>query len=177
MNRIYIVTLIVTLFITATVAYAGNVVELENNLTTGNQSIKLCLSTTDGKVSGFVQVCDSGFAQAYAGPSVKLGSNANGWLGGGFDTNDHFRYGGAVWAGKGKMSFLHLFSGRESGPWHEAWFNVQVSKKIGLGLVENSATGFGSRVEYKLSQDASVRLTLLAKDGQTSSVFATRLAF
>ncbi len=171
---------LVLLVTSCSVAYATNTLEIERNISAECTKFKLCLDRTVSHRIGLAAYGEvtKGWAQAYAGPSLKLSNNLNGWIGLGTQNSGEIRFGGAVWVGKNKLSLLYLYSGGGSaGPWHESYFAYRVSRKVAAGFVENSGKGMGGRLDYNVNAITQLRTTFLEKDGRRTTCVNLRLFF
>ena len=156
MSKFTIIAVIAVILFSATLASAqSTTVTLESNLE-GAENIS-ALYCQDNFFA-FAQYCEGDWSQAYAGLSYadNIGDVAyQVALGAGAETNG-FRYGGWIWAGEGKFSFIHCFEGGGSGPWHRTIVKYQATDKVSLGVTDRSFYGRGVRAEVKIS--ASTKL-------------------
>jgi len=137
--------------LTVTLASAQVTITSEIN-DSGKANIAALYSANNAFV--FAQQCEGGWWQAYAGAtySDNIGEVAY-QLGLGLGTEKFgSRYGGWVWMGEGNFSFIHLFEGAGSGPWHRTIVKYQVGDKLALGLTDRAFYGRGVRAEYKLDR-------------------------
>lgn len=145
-----IITLIAVL--AAALASAQTTTTIETN-SSGMQNFAV-LHCQDN-MFGFVQYCEGGWWQAYAGATYSPNSWSQIALGAGAETNG-FRYGGWLWLGESKVSALHAFEGSGSGPWHRTIVKYAVSDKVTLGATDRAFYGKGLRAEYKLGNSSKV---------------------
>lgn len=74
-----------------------------------------------------------------------------------FETGqDTPRFGGSVWAGEDRFSFLHLWEQGGSGPWHKTKVMYQTSDELHIGLIDRAFYGCGITAEYKLGSSSKL---------------------
>jgi hypothetical protein len=176
-NTVFAVATLISL---CSAVYGANTLEIERNVSAEVTKIKLCLERPISGQLGLAAYGEitEGWAQAYAGPSIKVSDNLNGWIGLGIQNSGETRYGGALWAGKGKISLLYLYSGGgNAGPWHESYLGYRITSKVTCGLVENTGKGVGGRIDYKINNFTQLRFTTFTKSGEKNDVASLRVFF
>lgn len=106
---------------------------------------------------GFGQVTE-GWSQAYGGITyapttwleVAAGTGTEQWT-------SRTRFGGWVWAGKGRFSILHLMEDGGSGAWHKTEFRLKATSNLTLGYVNRAFRGEGPLLEWKATKDVTVK--------------------
>ena len=142
-------------------AHAATTMGVEKDLSSGSVCFDLFaqdqISTELGWFSYFL-VTD-GWSEAYVGPTYSPNPNLQIGLGYGLEqADDPGRFGGYVWAGKGKFSATWLFEDGGTGPWHRLNLGYQIDPRWRVVLSDRSFYGKGVSVEYQLDKQVKLQL-------------------
>jgi len=101
-----------------------------------------------------------GWSEAYVGPTFKFGDHAGAGVGAGIESGcKNVRFGSFLWAYQGDVSILALLEEGGSGQWHKVAADYQLTKKVKIGLVEQSYLGVGVSSEVKLNDQYILQVT------------------
>lgn len=117
----------------------------------------------------FAQFCESDWWQAYAGATYSPIPNTQVALGIGAEANG-IRYGGWLWAGRGRISAIHLFEDGASGSWHKTIVQAQACDRLSLGVTDRAFYGRGIHSEYKLGDDSKITIEVFEGGDATFSL-------
>lgn len=155
-----IIWVLVLAFMATAVACADVTLGLRND-NPGSQSFDVYATKKINEqwgIFGYAAKCDD-WSEVYVGPTYSPNANFQVGLGPGFEKDQVSRFGGFVWAGKGKVSATYLFEGSGSGPWHKFRLDFKASPRVSVGLTNKSPHGWGLTTAYTLSPGLVTRVT------------------
>lgn len=143
---------VITLF-----SFSAEANNVRINSLNGEKSIEVNLE--NNRTFGYACV-SQGWSEAYVGPTIKISDHAGAGVGAGIESGcKNIRFGGFLWASQGDVSVLALLEEGGSGQWHKVAADYQLTKRIKVGLVEQSYLGVGVSSELKLTDQYTLQAT------------------
>lgn len=111
------------------------------------------------------------YSQAYAGvvvspaPWVEIAAGAGNEAG-----SNGIRYGGWVWAGKGKLSGLYIREDGGSGHLNKTELRYRATPTVNLGYATHTFFGQGPLIELKASKDCTLKAVFWNTAGKEVSL-------
>jgi hypothetical protein len=130
---------------------------LEIDRTGDATHIQICVERPiSGKVGAFAYSCQTtSWSETYAGLTYAPISSVQVAFGAGQETGGN-RFGGWIWAGKGKISGLYCLEDGKSGTWDKFVLKYQITDKLTIGYTKKMYAGTGVYAEYKLDKNIKV---------------------
>ena len=127
----------------------------------------------------FGQVVSNGYAQAYAGPTVKFSCFEAGVGLGREDGQREWRKAISLSANCGKVTGLAVIENGGTGHFHKYVLAYAVTERLKLGFQEEKFLGRGPRIEYVLGKNATLWAAYLGdrETKMTNGVVAVTLNF
>jgi hypothetical protein len=127
-----------------------------------------------GRVGGFYFSCVSNtWSEAYVGLNYTPTSGLEFGIGYGVETaGDHRRIGSYAVYSKDRLTLRYAYENGGSGEYYKAGIDYRATPKLTLGVVDHKFFGTGTKLDYRLSNEVTSRLTIYPEEAFVSMVFA-----